>query len=214
MPDENKYFIHIDYYKDYIDYSIIYIIVDAETVKYHVAFKYRYYFVLPTPVLPSTEMIKYHIDYRIVYKETERESRWRNVEVAFTVDRPKVWGIEEKDFMREADEIFRRFIAETTFTVFPETYIGGGFERIEMSTVESNTFRLELEYSDYDYEKYFTRIVLIKNIMDLWNTEEHKAFWDELSRQLRDIVADEFKWGSKRPTGISGGGRPRGSSLV
>lgn len=209
MPDENvKYFISVDYYKDYIDYSIVYAVVDAETVKYHIVFKYRYYFVPPLPVLPPTEMVRYYIDYRIVYKETEREYRWRNVEVAFTVDRPKVWGIEKEDFMKEADEIFRRFIAETTFTVFPSTFIGGGFERTEESTIEPNTFRLEIEYSDYDYNKYFTRVLIMKNIADLWNTENHKAFWDELSRQLRDIVADEFKWGSKRPPGIIGGGRP------
>jgi hypothetical protein len=154
-------------------------------------------------------MVRYHIDYRILYKE-KQEHRWRNVEVAFTVDRPKVWGMEERDFIREADEIFRRFVAETTFTVFPSMYISGGFERTEESEIEPNTFRLEIEYSDYDYDKYFTRVILIKNVMDLWNTEGHKAFWDELSRQLRDIVAAEFKWGSKRPLGISVGGRPKG----
>ncbi len=155
-------------------------------------------------------MIRYYVDYRIIYKETEREYRWRNVEVAFIIDRPKVWGMTEDDFRRESDEIFRRFLAETTFTTFPETFIGGGFERREESEIEHDAFRLEIEYSDYDYDKYFTRVVLIKNVSRLWNTEKHKAFWDELSRQLRDIAESEFMWGSKRPTGLRTGGRPPG----
>ena len=162
-------------------------------------------------------MIRYFADYRILYSEAAvRESRWRNVEVAFIIDRPKAWGMKDEDFMREADEIFRRFIAETTFTTFPEVYLGGGFERSEESKLEPDTFRLEIEYSDYDYNKYFTkgevkgeegnviedRAIIIKNVSRLWDTEEHKSFWEELSRQLRDIVEDEFQWGSKRPRGM------------
>jgi len=156
-------------------------------------------------------VIRYFADYRVLYKEAAvRETRWRNVEVAFTIDRPKAFGMSEEDFMRDADEIFRRFIAETTFTTFPEVYLGGSFERSEESKIELDTFRLEIEYSDYDYDKYFTRVILIKNISRFWETEEHRAFWDELSRQIRDIVEEEFMWGSKRPSGISTGGRPRG----
>lgn len=156
-------------------------------------------------------MIRCFADCRVLYKETGvRESRWRNVEVAFIIDRPKAWGMESEDYMREADEIFRRFIAETTFTTFPDVYLEGGFERSEESKIEPNTFRLEIEYSDYDYNKYFTRVILIKNVSRLWETEKHRAFWDELSRQIGDIVADEFLWGSKRPSGISVGGRPKG----
>ena len=156
-------------------------------------------------------MIKYFADYRVLYREAAvRESRWRNVEVAFIVDRPTAFGTNEEDFMREADEVFRRFIAETTFTTFPEVYLGGGFERREESEIEPDTFRLEIEYSDYDYNKYFTRVILIKNVSRLWETEKHRAFWDELSRQIRDIAEEEFMWGSKRPSGISTGGRPRG----
>lgn len=170
-------------------------------------------------------MIRYFTDYRVLYREAAvRESRWRNVEIAFVIDRPKLWGMTDEDFMREADEIFRRFIAETTFTTFPEVYLGGGFERSEESKIETDTFRLEIEYSDYDYDKYFTRAevkdeegnviddraVVIKNVSRLLETEEHRAFWDELSRQIRDIVDEEFMWGSKRPSGISVGGRPGG----
>lgn len=156
-------------------------------------------------------MIRYFADYRVIYKETGvRESRWRNVEVALIIDRPKVWGMRDEDYMREADEIFRRFIAETTFTTFPEVYLGGGFERSEESKIEPNTFRLEVEYSDYDYDKYFTRVILIKDVSRLWDTEEHKSFWEELSRQIRDIVEEEFMWGRSRPSGVSVGGRPRG----
>lgn len=170
-------------------------------------------------------MIRYFTDYRVLYQETGvRESRWRNVEVAFIVDRPTAFGTNEEDFMREADEIFRRFIAETTFTTFPEVYLGGGFEKTDESKIEPDTFRLEIEYSDYDYNKYFTRAevkdeegniiddraIVIKNVSRLWETEEHRAFWDELSRQLRDIVEEEFMWGKSRPSGISTGGRPTG----
>lgn len=170
-------------------------------------------------------MIRYFADYRILYSEAAvRESRWRNVEIAFIIDRPKVWGMKDEDFMRETDEIFRRFLSETTFTTFPETYLSGGFERSEESKIMPDTFRLEIEYSDYDYDKYFTRAevkdeegnvigdraIIIKNVSRLWDTEEHRAFWDELSRQIRDIVDEEFMWGSKRPSGISTGGRPGG----
>lgn len=170
-------------------------------------------------------MIRYFADYRILYSEAVvRESRWRNVEVAFIIDRPKAWGMKDEDFMRETDEIFRRFIAETTFTTFPDVYLGGGFERSEESKLEPDTFRLEIEYSDYDYNKYFTRgevkdeegkviadrAIIIKNVSRLWDTEGHSAFWDELSRQLRDIIEEELMWGKSRPSGISTGGRPGG----
>ena len=169
-------------------------------------------------------IVRYFADFRVLYdKEDIRASRRRNVEIAFTVDRPKVWGVRDESFMREIDEVFRRFIAETTFTTFPEVYLGGGFERSEESKIEPNTFRLEIEYSDYDYDKYFTRAevkdekgnviedraVVIKNVQKLWDTEEHKLFWDELSRHLRDIVEYELMWGKSRPTGV--GGRPRGT---
>ena len=156
-------------------------------------------------------MIRCFSDYRVVYDVAGvRESRWRNVEIAFIIDRPTVWGITDKDFRDEADEIFRRFLAETTFTTFPIDYIGGGFEKTEESEFEPNTFRLEIEYSDYDYNKYFTRVILIKDVNKLWDTEEHKAFWDELSRQIRDVIEAEFMWGAKRPSGIHTGGRPGG----
>jgi len=170
-------------------------------------------------------MIRCFADYRVLYRKAGvRESRWRNVEVAFIIDRPEAFGISEEDIMREVDEIFRRFIAETTFTTFPETYLGGGFERTEESKLEPDTFRLEIEYSDYDYNKYFTRgevkdeegkviddrAIIMKNVSRLWDTEEHRAFWDELSRQMRDIIEEEFMWGTKRPSGISTGGRPAG----
>lgn len=156
-------------------------------------------------------MIRCFSDYRVVYDVAGvRESRWRNVEIAFIIDRPTVWGITDKDFRDEADEIFRRFLAETTFTTFPIDYISGGFEKTEESKFEPNTFRLEIEYSDYDYKKFFTRVILIKDVKKLWDTEEHKAFWDELSRQIRDVIEAEFMWGSKRPSGISTGGRPGG----
>jgi len=155
-------------------------------------------------------MIRYFADFRVLYdKEGIRASRRRNVEVAFIVDRPKVWGMKNEDFMREIDEAFRRFIAETTFTTFPEVYLGGGFERSEESKIEPNTFRLEIEYSDYDYDKYFTRVILIKNVQKLWDTEEHKLFWEELSRQIRNIIEEELMWGKARPKGV--GGRPPGS---
>jgi hypothetical protein len=155
-------------------------------------------------------MIRFHGDYRVKYEEG-RESRWRNVEVAFTIDRPKVWSMKEEDFTKELDEIFRRFIAETTFTTFPEVCLGGGFRETEESKVEANTFRLEIEYTDYDYSKSFDRVILMKDVQKLWDTKEHKLFWDELSRQIGDIVMDEFMWGKNRPKGISTGGRPRGS---
>ncbi len=155
-------------------------------------------------------MVRYFADFRVLYdKEDIRASRRRNVEIAFTVDRPKVWGVRDESFMREIDEVFRRFIAETTFTTFPEVYLGGGFERSEESKIEPNTFRLEIEYSDYDYDKHFDRVILIKNVQKLWDSEEHKLFWDELSRQLRDVVEDELMWGKSRPKGV--GGRPRGT---
>jgi len=144
-------------------------------------------------------MIRYFADFRVLYdKEDIRPSRRRNVEVAFIVDRPKVWGIETEDFMREIDEVFRRFIAETTFTTFPAVYLGGGFERSEESEIEPNTFRLEIEYSDYDYNKFFTRVVLIKDVQKLWDTEEHKLFWEELSRQIGSVIEDELLWGKAR----------------
>lgn len=156
-------------------------------------------------------MIRFFSDYRVVYDVTGvRESRWRNVEIAFIIDRPKAWGITDKDFRDFADEVFRRFLSETTFTTFPIDYVSGGFKRTEESKIEPNTFRLEIEYSDYDYNKYFTRIILIKNVKKLWDTEEHKAFLDELSRQIRDVIEAEFMWGSKRPAGIHTGGRPGG----
>lgn len=155
-------------------------------------------------------MIRYFADFRILYDEKDiRASRRRNVEVAFIIDRPKKWGVEREDIIKEGDEIFRRFLAETTFTTFPETFIGGGFERSEESKIEPNTFRLEIEYSDYDYNKFFTRVILIKDVQKLWDTEEHKLFWEELSRQLRDIVEEELMWGKTRPKGV--GGRPRGT---
>lgn len=161
-------------------------------------------------------MIRYFADFRVLYdKENIRASRRRNVEVAFIVDRPKVWGIKNEDLMKEIDEVFRRFIAETTFTTFPEVYLGGGFERSEKSDVEANTFRLEIEYSDYDYDKHFDRVILIKNVQKLWEhrvdeeTKEHQLFWNELSRQLRTIIEDELMWGKSRPKGV--GGRPPGS---
>ncbi len=156
-------------------------------------------------------MITHYSDYRVVYDRAGvRPTRWRNVEVAFIVDRPKEWGITDDELRDEADEIFRRFISETTFTTFPVDYVSGGFERSEESKVEPNTFKLKIEYSDYDYDKFFTREILIKDVKKLWDTEEHKAFWDELSRQISDIVTDEFMWGAKRPKGIGAGGRPRG----
>lgn len=144
-------------------------------------------------------MIRYFADFRVLYDKADiRASRRRNVEIAFTVDRPKVWGIRNEEFIREIDEVFRRFIAETTFTTFPEVYLGGGFERSEESDIEANTFRLEIEYSDYDYEKYFDRVILIKSVQKLWDTEEHRSFWDELSRQLRNVIEDELLWGKSR----------------
>lgn len=172
-------------------------------------------------------MIRCFSDYRVVYDVAGvRESRWRNVEIAFIIDRPKEWGITDKDFRDEADEIFRRFLAETTFTTFPIDYISGGFEKTEESEFEPNTFRLEIEYSDYDYKKFFTRVILIKDVNKLWDAKvdidtekdtaediekkKHRVFWDELSRQIRDVVESEFMWGSKRPSGISSGGRPGG----
>ena len=157
-----------------------------------------------------TTMIRFNGDYRVKYEEG-RESRWRNVEVAFTVDRPKVWGMEDEDFIKELDEIFRRFIAETTFTTFPEVCLGGSFKETEELDVEPNTYKLEIEYSDYDYDKHFDRVILMKDVQKLWDTEGHKLFWDELSRQIGDIVTDEFMWGKSRPSGISTGGRPIGS---
>lgn len=166
-------------------------------------------------------MIRYFSDYRVVYDVAGvRESRWRNVEIAFIIDRPKEWGITDKDFRDEADEIFRRFLSETTFTTFPIDYIGGGFEKTEESEFEPNTFRLEIEYSDYDYNKFFTRVILIKDVKKLWDSvlkdeegkiiREHNLFWDELSRQIRDVIESEFMWGAKRPSGIHTGGRPSG----
>ena len=144
-------------------------------------------------------MIRYFADFRVLYDKADiRASRRRNVEIAFTVDRPKVWGIRNEEFIREIDEVFRRFIAETTFTTFPEVYLGGEFERSEESDIEANTFRLEIEYSDYDYEKYFDRVILIKSVQKLWDTEEHRSFWDELSRQLRNVIEDELLWGKSR----------------
>ena len=144
-------------------------------------------------------MIKFYGDYRVKYEgEAVRTSRWRNVEVAFSIDRPKVWGIKEEDFTKELDEIFRRLIAETTFTTFPEVCLGGGFRETEESTIEANTFRLEIEYTDYDFSKSFDRVILIKNVQKLWDTEKHKSFWDELSRQIGNVVRDEFMWGKKR----------------
>ena len=157
-------------------------------------------------------MIQYFADFRVLYdKAGIRASRRRNVEVAFTVNRPKVWGVHDEDFTKEVDEVFRRFIAETTFTTFPEVYLGGGFERSEESKIEPNAFRLEIEYSDYDYDKHFDRVILIKSVQKLWDSEEHKLFWDELSRQIRNIIEEELMWGKSRPSGISTGGRPRGS---
>ena len=159
-----------------------------------------------------TTMIRVFGDYRVKYDEKSvSRSRWRNVEVAFTIDRPKVWGMKEEEFTKELDEIFRRFIAETAFTTFPEVCLGGSFKEIEKSEVEANTYKLEIEYSDYDYDKHFDRVILIKSVQKLWDTKEHKLFWDELSRQIGDIVMDEFMWGKSRPKGISTGGRPRGS---
>jgi len=157
-----------------------------------------------------TTMIRYFADFRVLYDKADiRDSRRRNIEVAFTVDRPKVWGMHDEDFMHEIDEVFRRFIAETTFTTFPEVYLGGGFERSEESTIEANTFRLEIEYSDYDYNKHFDRVILIKSVQKLWDTEEHKLFWDDLSRQIRTIIEEELMWGKSHPKGV--GGRPRGT---
>lgn len=156
-------------------------------------------------------MIRFFSDYRVVYDVAGvRPSRWRNVELAFIIDRPKVFGVTDDELRDFTDEIFRRFLAETTFTTFPIDYVSGGFERTEESKIEPNTFRLEIEYSDYDYNKYFTRVILIKDVKKLWDTEEHKAFWDELSRQIRDVVEAEFMWGKSRPHGISTGGRPKG----
>jgi hypothetical protein len=156
-----------------------------------------------------TTVVRVFGDYRVKYDEKSvSKGRWRNVEVAFTIDRPKVWGMEEENFIKELDEIFRRFISETTFTTFPEVCLGGSFRETEESLVEANTYKLEIEYSDYDYDKHFDRVILMKDVQKLWDTKEHKLFWDELSRQIGDIVTDEFMWGKGRPKGISTGGRP------
>ena len=145
-------------------------------------------------------MIKFYGDYRVKY-ERGAVRRWRNVEVAFGIDRPKVWGTKDEDFMKELDEIFRRFISETTFTAFPDVCLGGGFREIEESEAEANTFKLEIEYTDYDYSKSFDRVILMKDVQKLWETKEHRSFWDELSRQIGSIVEDEFKWGKSRSKG-------------
>lgn len=159
----------------------------------------------------NPEMVKYHSDFRVKYDKPAREYRWRNVEIAFTTERPVSFGVSEKDFFDEANDVFMRFLAETTFTTFPDSFISGGFQETEDSYLESNIFKLDIEYSDYDYDKHFDRVILIKDVQKLWDTEQHKAFWDELSRQLYDIVSEELMWGKSRPKGIRTGGRPTGS---